>query len=235
VTILRILVGMDELVEYVQSELTAMADPDKAPQMAAYLKTEMPFYGVQTPARRKLGRELKKRFPPHTADEYRAMVETLWALPHREEKYLAIGVAGAHRQFITFEQLDLYERLITEGAWWDLVDGVASSLVGRVLLLERPRTRRVLDGWIDCEDMWLRRTAIISQLEHKEATDAAMLFDYCSRRSFEKEFFIRKAIGWALRQYARVDPAAVSDYLLANRERLSGLSFREAAKHLDLS
>ena len=225
---------MDELVEYVQSELTRLADPDKAPQMAAYLKTDMPFYGVPTPDRRQIGRHLKREFAPESATEYRATVETLWELPHREEKYLAIDVARAHPGFITFGQLDLYQKLIVEGAWWDFVDTIASGIIGRVLLNDRTRMRPVLDEWIDCDDLWLRRTAIISQLEHKDATDSGMLFDYCLRRAFEKEFFIRKAIGWALRQYARTDPEAVTGFLLEHREQLSGLSFREAAKHLSL-
>ena len=225
---------MDELVEYVQSELARLADPDKAPAMAAYLKTDMPFYGVQTPPRRTLARELRKRFPPQSVAEYRTQIEVLWELPHREEKYLAIGVAGAHPRFITFDQIDLYERMVSEGAWWDLVDSIASGIIGKVVLNERARMRPVLNAWIDCDDMWLRRTAIISQLEHKESTDAGMLFDFCTRRAFEKEFFIRKAIGWALRQYARTNPEAVTEYLLENRDSLSGLSFREAAKHLEL-
>jgi 3-methyladenine DNA glycosylase AlkD len=225
---------MSDLVEYVQTALAARADPEKAPQMAAYLKTDMPFYGVQTPDRRQIGRHLTREFGPESAAEYRATVETLWELPHREEKYLAIDVALAHRRFITFEQLDLYRRIIVEGAWWDFVDAAASGLVGRVLLNERSTMRPVLEEWIDCDDMWLRRTAIISQLDHKDQTDVEMLFDFCRRRAFEKEFFIRKAIGWALRQFARTDPEAVTEFLLDHRDELSGLSFREAAKHLSI-
>lgn len=225
---------MDDLVEYVQAELTARADPARAAQMAAYLKTDMPLYGVQMSGTRDISRQLKGRFVPQTAAEYRAMVETLWALPHREEKHLAIAIARAHRAFIAFDQVDLYRRLIVEGAWWDFVDTIASRLIGDVLLNEREEMRPVLGRWIDGDDMWLRRTAIISQLAHKERTDAAMLFDYCRRRAFEKEFFIRKAIGWALRQYARTDPEAVTDFLRQHRDELSGLSFREASKHLSL-
>ena len=225
---------MEALVEYVQQELAARADPTKAPQMAAYLKTDMPFYGVQTPARREVARQLNVRFVPQTADEYRSMVETLWGLPHREEKYLAIGVATHHRSFVTFEQVDLYRKLIVEGAWWDFVDSIASDLIGGILRNERQQMRPVLDEWIDGSDMWLRRTAIISQLTHKAETDSDMLFDYCRRRAFEMEFFIREAIGWALRQYARTDPEAVIAFLLEHRAELSGLSFREAAKHLSL-
>ena len=225
---------MGSFVEYVQAELTARADPEKAPQMAAYLKTDMPFYGVQAAGCREIVRDLKRQFPPQSPDEYRHMVELLWSLPHREEKYVAISFARSHQQFITLEQLDLYRRLIVEGAWWDFVDTVASGLVGRVLLGDREALRPTLDEWIDGDDMWLRRTAIISQLDHKDQTDVDMLFDYCLRGAHEKEFFIRKAIGWALRQYARTDPDAITTFLLVHRDELSGLSFREAAKHLEL-
>jgi 3-methyladenine DNA glycosylase AlkD len=121
---------------------------------------------------------------------------------------------------------------VTEGAWWDFVDDVASHLVGRVTLLERESVRPVLERWIDHPDMWLRRTAILSQLGHKDKTDWEMLADFCLRRAHEKEFFIRKAIGWALREYARIEPDVVRRFATENRERLSGLSFREATKHV---
>lgn len=196
------------------------------------MKTTMPFYGVSSPARRLVARRLRDECPPGSAGEYRAQVEELWSLAHREEKYLAIDVAQAHRRFITFEQLDLYERMVREGGWWDSVDEIAAHLVGRVVLDDRERMRPVLERWIDDPDLWIRRTAILSQLLHKDRTDAEMLFDFCLRRAGEKEFFIRKAIGWALRQYARTDPEAVRQFVAAHSGSLSGLSVREATKHL---
>ncbi len=225
---------MHQLVDFAQRELARRADPAKAGPMAAYMKTDMPFYGVQKAGRSEILRAVKRVFVPGDAGEYRAMVTSLWVLPHREEKYLAIDIAATFSEFITLGQVPLYEQLVVEGAWWDFVDSVASDLVGAVALSESDEKRPVLDGWIDDDDMWLRRTAILSQLRHKEATDAELLFGFCLRRAHETEFFIRKAIGWALRQYARTDPDAVSEFLVANKEQLSGLSFREAAKHLDL-
>lgn len=214
------------------SELARLADPGRAPAMQAYMKTTMPFYGVSSPARRLVARRLRDECPPASAGEYRAQVEELWSLAHREEKYLAIDVAQAHRRFITFEQLDLYERMVREGGWWDFVDEIAAHLVGRVVLDDRERMGPVLERWIDDPDLWIRRTAILSQLLHKDRTDAEMLFDFCLRRAGEKEFFIRKAIGWALRQYARTDPEAVRQFVAAHSGSLSGLSVREATKHL---
>lgn len=225
---------MDAVVEFVQAELSAFADRDKAAQMAAYMKTDTEFYGIPSPQRRAVLKELKSRFAPTTAGECESMVRALWALPHREEKYMAIDVARAYRRFITFDQLDLCQHMIVDGAWWDLVDIVASNLVGKIVLEDRERMRPILDDWIDGDDMWLRRTAIICHLGHKEQTDWAMLNEYCLRRAHEKEFFIRKAIGWALRQYARTDPETVTAFLIEHKDKLSGLSFREASKHLSL-
>ena len=220
------------MVRYVQGELAKLADPARAVPMAAYMKTEMPFYGVSKPYRVPIARTVQTRFPPVDGDDYRDKVRTLWELPHREEKYLAIGYAWTFRQYVVFAQIDLFERMISEGAWWDLVDELASPIVGKIVFEDRPRMRPVLERWIEAEDMWLRRSAILCQNRHKKDTDQEMLFDFCLRRAHEKEFFIRKAIGWALREYARTRPDEVRAFLVEHGHQLSGLSRREAAKHL---
>ncbi len=226
--------GMRHMTDYAAAELAALADPEAAAAMAAYLKTDMPFYGVKTPERKPIFKAMLARFPVRSRAEYTEGVLALWERPHREEKYLAIGLAGAYPQYITIGSVPLYKRMIVEGAWWDLVDGVAADLIGRVLLDDRDRASVILDRWIDDPDMWLRRTAIIAQLRHKSATDEERLFRYCLSSAGEKEFFIRKAIGWALREYAKSAPGAVRSFVLANREVWSGLTYREATKHLDV-
>ena len=231
---MRWVVDADGLVSLVAVRLAGVADPEKAVPMAAYMKTDTPFYGVQAAPRKPILREAVRRFPPGTRGEYHEAVLALWNRPHREEKYLAIGYARAFPRFVTVSSVPLFRRMIVEGAWWDLVDEAAVHLVGRVLFNQRDRMAPKVEAWIDRPDMWLRRTAIISQLGHKEATDAGLLFEACERRMEEKEFFIRKAIGWALRDYAGTDPEAVTRFVTANRDRLSGLSYREATKHLDL-
>jgi 3-methyladenine DNA glycosylase AlkD len=220
------------MVAFAREALKAVADPERAISMAAYMKTDMAFYGVSSPARRPIARELKLLSPAGSASEYRDNVLVLWALSHREEKYLAIDYALAFKKLITIDQIDLYRQMVVEGAWWDFVDVIASDLVGRVALVEREKMQPILEEWIDHDDMWLRRTALLAQLRHKAATDEAMLFDFCRRRAHEKEFFIRKAIGWALREYARVNPEAVRGFLRDHEAQLSGLSRREAGKHL---
>ena len=118
-----------EACRFASSALAAVADPSKAPDMQAYMKTDMPFYGVQKPARTKILRELVHRFPPPDRAGYEALVMALWRLPHREEKYLALGVARHFHEYVVPEELPLYQGLIVEGAWWDLVDEVATHLI----------------------------------------------------------------------------------------------------------
>lgn len=226
------MVDTEACTGWVADELAKRADPVRASSMAAYMKTDMPFYGVGRDGMKPILRDLFRRYPVESAGDYERLVRALWDGPHREEKYIAIEVAKRHRGFITFDRLPLYRQLITDGAWWDFVDTVAAHLVGQVLLDDRPRVAPIMREWIDDPDMWVRRTAILSQLTHKESTDADMLFEFCHARAHEKEFFIRKAIGWSLRQYARVAPDEVRAFLAEHRDRLSGLSFREAAKHL---
>jgi 3-methyladenine DNA glycosylase AlkD len=130
------------------------------------------------------------------------------------------------------ESLALYRRLIVEGAWWDLVDEVATHLIRQLVLDHPSATWPEIDRWIDDETMWLRRAAIICQVGAKDRTDAPRLFEFCRRRSHEREFFIRKAIGWALREYAKTSPEAVAAFVTRHEEELSPLSRREALKHI---
>jgi len=225
--------GCMGLVKFVREELARIAEPTKAPSMAAYMKTSQPFYGVTRPKlNAALCKQMRLRFVPSDRAAYERGVLALWGLPHREEQYAAIEYARQHPRFIVPQSMRLYERLIRQGAWWDLVDDIAEYLVGSATLAYRSQVRCTLERWIEDPDLWIRRTAIIAQVQHKGATDGPQLFDYCLRRSGESEFFIRKAIGWALRAYSKSNPEAVRDFLLENRKTLAPLSLREGAKHL---
>jgi len=220
------------LVTYVQTALREQADPEKAAGMQAYMKTEMPFYGVQKPGRTEIFRHIRREYVPASHEEYEDLVTALWELPHREEKYLAQAVAGAFQEYIVSESLPLYRRFIVEGAWWDFVDEAATHLVRSLVIGYPAEIWLEVDSWIDHDDMWLRRAAIICQVGAKEQTASDRLFRFCEKRFHEKEFFIRKAIGWALRDYARTEPEAVARFVMEHREELSGLSYREATKHI---
>jgi 3-methyladenine DNA glycosylase AlkD len=222
----------NELARYVTAQLKLLANPAKAPAMAAYMKTTQPFLGVPTPMRTAMLKQMGDRFAPADQKSYARSVMALWKLPHREEQYCAISFARRYQQFITPAALPLYERMVREGAWWDFVDEIAVNLVGAVYGNFRARTRPIIERWIDDEDMWIRRTALLSHLKHKRDTDSAQLFKHCLKLSNEPEFFIRKAIGWALREYSKTDPRAVRAFLTKNRKRLSNLSYAEGSKHL---
>jgi 3-methyladenine DNA glycosylase AlkD len=225
---------VDDRAAFAASALAQVADPQRARDMAAYMKTDMPFYGATAPQRKAIFREMGRRFPIGDEQEWASTVVALWERRHREEKYLAIDVATRYPAYHTAANVPLFRRLIVEGAWWDFVDGVAAHCIGGALLRERPEMGPLMDRWIDDPDLWIRRSALLAHLGHKEETDQAQLFAHCLRRAPEKEFFIRKAIGWVLRQYARTAPDEVAGFLVAHRESWSGLTFREASKHLDL-
>jgi 3-methyladenine DNA glycosylase AlkD len=220
------------MVRFVRRRFRELANPADAGPMQAYMKTEMPFYGIKKPARVVVYRELRDRFVIDSAKQYAHAIEAFWSLPHREERYTALHIAMQHEQFIAMARLPLYKRLIVEGAWWDLVDDVAIRLTGRLWSDHRARVSGIMDRWIDDGNMWLRRAAIIGQVKHRERTDEDRLFSYCARRAEEREFFIRKAIGWALREHARIQPGAVRRFVKRHRGRLSPLSLREAMKHI---
>lgn len=225
-------VDVEGLVSFVDSELSGLADAERASQMAAYMKTDTPFYGVGSADLKLVLREAKQLFPVETPDDYEVSVLGLWNQPQREMKYVALGYATEHKKFVAVEWIDLYERLIVEGGWWDLVDKLAIHAVGRALLKQRTEVTPIVRSWIDSEDMWLRRSAVICQVRHKLETDEALLFDHCLARLPEKEFFIRKAIGWALRDYSWFNAESVRRFLLDHRHEMSGLTYREGAKRI---
>lgn len=217
---------------YVSGALEMAADPAKAPAMQAYMKTDMPFFGVQKAGRTPILRQVLADFAPTSRSEYEDLVLALWSLPLREEKYIALGVARASKSFVVPASLPLYTRLIVEGAWWDLVDEVATHLVRELVVRHPLESWPEVDRWIDAEDLWLRRAAIICQVGAKQATDEVRLFRFCGKRAHEPDFFIRKAIGWALRDYAKTEPDAVAGFVQSHQGKLSNLSLREATKHI---
>ncbi len=221
-----------EIVDFAREALRVHADPARIPQMQAYLKTDQPFLGVMAEGRVDAIRQVDARFPAADVRENEKQVAALWREPEREMKYVAVGLARRRRKLIGAASLALYERLVREGAWWDLVDEIAIHLVGVAGLAEPGAVGAAMDAWIADQDMWIRRTAILFQNRHRSRTDEERLFRYCRACAHEKEFFIRKAIGWALRDYAKTNPVAVRAFVEEHRKRLSGLSIREATKHL---
>jgi len=216
-------------------ELIRLGDPRRASGQQAYMKSVMPYHGVATEPLRAACREIfaHLEFASHAA--WQRQVLALWrGARFREERYAAIALTGHKlaRPFQTPAAMPLYEEIIVSGAWWDYVDDVASHRVGPILRDHPAPMKRRMLAWSKSPDMWKRRTSIICQLGFKRDTDLRLLYACIEPSIDSKEFFLRKAIGWALRQHAWTDPAEVKRYVAKNRARLSPLSIREALKNL---
>ena len=229
------------LVVAVRAALASAGDPERAAGQQAYMKSSMPYRGVTSPELRALLRPLlaDPSLAPASREAWEADVRALWdAAAYREERYAALALTGhrAARPWQDLETLGLYRYLVETGAWWDYVDVVAADRVGPILLRHRPVVTPVLRADAVDGHLWVRRTAILAQLKHREETDLELLSDVIDANlegsTFGREFFIRKAIGWALRQHARVDPHWVRAFVDSRGDRLSALSRREALKHL---
>jgi 3-methyladenine DNA glycosylase AlkD len=216
-------------------ELHRVAQPEKAKPMQAYMKSSMPYHGVPTPVADKI---FKSVFAPQEfgdSESWRRAVLYLWRNARfREERYAAIALARQRRfaAYQTMEALPMYEEMIVTGAWWDFVDNIAAHGIGGLLRSNKSSMSRMMLRWSRSPDMWKRRTSILCQLTFKKDTDLKLLYACIEPSMDSTEFFLRKAIGWALRQYAWTYPDEVRRYVRKNAARLSPLSRREALKNL---
>jgi 3-methyladenine DNA glycosylase AlkD len=205
--------------------------------MQAYMKSVMPYRGVMMPVQRQIWRQV---FGAHLLPDeatWRSAVLALWREARfREERYAAIALTGdqQYRAYQTLETVSVYEELIVTGAWWDYVDEIASHRIGPLLTGYPRPMKQLLRRWSRDRDIWKRRTAILAQLTFKDRTDLALLYDCIQPNLADREFFIRKAIGWALRQYAWTDPREIRRYVADHEHELSGLSRQEALKNIGL-
>ena len=198
------------------------------------MKSTMPFHGVPVPQARRIAQEELAAHPPPDRQTWHDTVLELWdGATHREERYAALALVRSPRAaaYQDLAALELYRHLVVTGAWWDLVDELAHA-VGAVLRAAGPPAVAVVRAWSRDDDLWLRRAAILCQLGAGAATDRELLADCLGANLADPAFFLRKAIGWALRDFARADPAWVTAFVEAAGDRLSPLSRREATKHL---
>lgn len=221
------------LVRQIEGELRPLADSAQAAPMRAYMLDQFAFLGIRATPRRQALRGLP-RLKDWTAAELLALADQLWDLPEREFQYVAVDLLSKHHKQLDLEHLPRLLEWVQRKSWWDTVDGLA-GVVGDMLLQVQtdPRTEHhSMDACLVHSNLWVRRVAMLHQLGWKEKTDEARLLQYALELAPETDFFIRKAIGWALRDYARTRPDAVRAFLTANEKRLSGLTRREAGKHL---
>jgi 3-methyladenine DNA glycosylase AlkD len=220
------------LVDAVRAALAESADPSRATAMQAYMKSALPFYGAARPARDAALKPLLAAHPPADRATWEATVRALYdEAGYREERYAALALLQREKRWRDPGLVPLVEHLVVAGAWWDLVDEIAGRTVSPLLRAHREAMTPVVLRWSASDDLWLRRTSVLSQLGKGEV-DRALLTDVVLAAAPSKEFFLRKAIGWALRDLAHRDPDWVRGFLAEHGGRLSPLSVREACKHL---
>tara|TARA_R110002050_G_scaffold283245_1_gene431494 strand:+ start:732 stop:1421 length:690 start_codon:yes stop_codon:yes gene_type:complete len=220
------------LPAFVRAELSRLADPAKAAEMTQYMKNVKPYYGVQSQDTGIITQSAFKKFRFDDEDELKENLLDLWLGSRREEQYVAVRLARKYPKFITVRQLPLYEFMLRTEPWWDTVDAIAGHLVGRAIASSPEKGWETVDKWIHDDSIWVQRTAILSQIFAKENTDERRLFHFCKTKMDDKQFFIAKAIGWALRQYGYVNPSSVRKFIAENEAYMSKLSVREALRNL---
>lgn len=217
----------------IEAALAAVADPARVVPMTAYMKNQFQFLGVPTPLRRATIKPLVQSLKGTSAEHLLDCARALFASPYRECHYAACGVLRAHIQTLNLSHLPVLYALVQTHSWWDSVDSLAPN-IGRIVRAEQAAGQVMMDALITHDNMWMRRVALIHQLGWRGDTDTARLYRYALALGHEKEFFIRKAIGWALRDYARHDAEGVRAFLQKHRNDLAPLSVREAGKHLKM-
>jgi 3-methyladenine DNA glycosylase AlkD len=226
-------------VAAIRAAFAAHADPVRAPQMQAYMKSALPFLGIPAPLRRQLQAEAVRAYPASGVDELALAMRTLWREARcREERYAAMELARErpHRLLLGLELLPVYEEMIVSGAWWDYCDDISGTAIAALLQRHPDTMKPLLRRWAHGPDLWLRRAAMLCQRRLKSGFDAVLLYDCIlpsiGRSRFADAFFIRKAVGWALRERSYVAPDEVRAFLREYDAQLAALTKREALKAL---
>lgn len=207
------------------------SNPENAFAMSKYMKNKFPFFGLKTEERRKVFKEIWKQNKNEVAENARKIALELYSKPQREFHYCSIEILikqlkGNYKK----DDIQLIEKLIVTNTWWDSVDTIAKYILGKYLLEFPMETKNVIARFSKSENMWLNRSAILFQLNYKQKTDFEILKAECNNHKMSKEFFIQKAIGWALREYAKSNPDAVKEFV--SKANLKPLSTKEALKNI---
>jgi 3-methyladenine DNA glycosylase AlkD len=217
-------------VDHLTEALRAAADPDQATAMAAYLKDQFPCLGAKGQVRKEVAKPYLADLKGHP-DAVIPVAHACWAQPWREVHHVGCDLLRRWQKVLRPEHVDDLKTLITTHSWWDTVDTLAAHPLGH-LVKKNPELVPVMDRWLLDDDIWVARAAILHQLTYKGDTDEERLFRYVLARADHPTFWMRKAQGWVLRTYARVNPDAVRAFVAAHEDELSGLTRREAMKHL---
>jgi 3-methyladenine DNA glycosylase AlkD len=217
-----------EYVNAARSLYSANANALQAEPMKAYMKHHFAFLGIPKPQAKQLQRIFFQQYGLLPLEQLEPAVGELWRQPEREYQYLALTLIDKSLKRLGPEAIDWLEELVVTKSWWDTVDYLAAHPIGFLLRRHRDLCKERTAAWLRSDNMWLSRTAILFQLYYKTDTDVPQLFDAIHACADSREFFLRKAIGWALREYSKTDPQTVMEFV--ESVKLSPLSVREALK-----
>jgi len=221
---------MHDYLKPVKKAFSLHADAEKAKGAKAYMRNQFEFFGIQTPIRRMITKEiLESGLPPFS--DIPAIMKDAWLQPEREFQYFAIELLGKMKKEWKPDMILLLEEMITQKSWWDSVDHIATWILGPYFQKYPNQIKDVTFKWNQSENFWLQRSSIMFQKSYRSKTDTKLLTDYILHCAGSKEFFIQKAIGWALREYAKTNPDWVKKFVKTNE--LPVLSRREALKHFN--
>jgi 3-methyladenine DNA glycosylase AlkD len=221
-------------VKRMRAEMVGAADPARAVGMQAYMKSTMPYYGLSSSQVDVICKKVFAQHPFPSCRGWRDAILDVWrGARYREERYAAIRLISVkrHRDCWTPALMPMLEEMIVDGAWWDYVDAIA-QVVGELLRSHPKEIKPVMRAWSKDENLWKRRVSITCQISFKGDTDLGLLYANIEPNLADRDFFIRKAIGWSLRAYAWTNPKEVARYVREHEAQLSGLSRREALKNI---
>jgi len=221
---------MNEVLATLTFHFENNRNEQNAEPMKKYMKNLFPFLGIKTPERNKLTKLFYQQSGILKLDFQHDVVLELWQQPEREYQYAAIDYIGRSLKKLVKEDLPFFEKLITTKSWWDTVDMLEQKPVGTIAEKYPEVITESIDSWAISENLWLRRTALLFQLKYKGNTNEVLLYRYIESNAESKEFFIQKAIGWALREYSKTHPESVREFI--NSHSLAPLSIREGSKYL---
>jgi 3-methyladenine DNA glycosylase AlkD len=233
VTIRRVTADAKMRARAIEGQLRAIGTPERAANEKAYLKSNLEFAGTTVWQIRSVVKEIAAQGPPLDHEALQALVEALWTKPMHERRMAAVMLLELHPRLLGVEDLGLVERLVREAKTWALVDGLATDVVGRIALKHPVEITPILDRWATDPDFWVRRTSLLAELQPLRAGAPFDRFAaHADAMLDEREFFIRKAIGWVLRETEKVRPHEVIAWLAPRTHRASGVTMREAVRYL---
>ena len=225
------MINKDNFIEKVMFVFSENAVNSDAVQMEAYMRNKFSFYGLKSPLRKTLQKEIIKETAYPDINDIEYIVSSFWNSAQRELQYFAMELLQKNIKKFDESIIDFLEGLIVKKSWWDTIDFIAPNLVGKLFLDNKKLRDKYIVKWINSDNFWLKRSAIIHQLRYKEKTDFTLLKELIYLTKDEDEFFIRKAIGWALREYSKRFPDEVKQFI--GSTSLKPLSVREGLKHIN--